>query len=144
MNKGKYHFIVIDDSRLDCFIAEKVIKNTNRYLSVSSYADAREALEFIQSSNPASAQKSILIVDVQMPLMNGFEFIEAFEKLAPQIQDNFLVNVLTSSTNRSDITRIQSYASVKNLLNKPLTPLAFSAVLEGLEDENDKCLNSES
>ena len=130
MNTHKYHFIVIDDSRLDCLIAEKVIQNSNRHLSVTSYYNATEALDFIMRSAKTSDAKTILIVDIQMPLMNGFEFIEAFEKLSEEIQEKYIVNVLTSSTNRSDINRIQSYRSVKSQLNKPLTPQAFASILK--------------
>ena len=130
MNSEKYHFIVIDDSRLDCLIAEKVIQNAKRHLSVTSYYNAVEALDYIKNSTTENPTKTILIVDIQMPLMNGFEFIEAFEKLPERIQKQYVVHVLTSSTNRSDISRIQTYGSVKSQLNKPLTPQAFANLLD--------------
>ena len=130
MTESKAHFIVIDDSRLDCFIAEKVIKNSGNYLSVVSYNDAREALEFIRNSSTEPEAKTVLIVDVQMPLMNGFEFIEAFEKLPSDLRRNYHVNVLTSSTNPNDISRIRGYKSVENLLNKPLSPQSFATILK--------------
>jgi CheY-like chemotaxis protein len=135
MKTPKYHFIVIDDSRLDCLIAEKVIQNSHRHLSVTSYYNALDALDFIGKSSRSADAKTILIVDIQMPLMNGFEFIEAFEQLSEEIQENYVVNVLTSSTNRSDINRIQSYRSVKSQLNKPLTPQAFADILKDEDDE---------
>lgn len=129
MTTDKYHFIIIDDSRLDCLIAEKVIQNSRRHLTVTSFSNAVEALDSIRKSTEEASAKTILIVDIQMPLMNGFEFIEAFEKLPLDIQENYIVNVLTSSTNRSDINRIQSYRSVRSQLNKPLTPQAFASIL---------------
>lgn len=129
MTTDKYHFIIIDDSRLDCLIAEKVIQNSRRHLTVTSFSNAVEALDSIRKSTEEASAKTILIVDIQMPLMNGFEFIEAFEKLPQDIQENYIVNVLTSSTNRSDINRIQSYRSVRSQLNKPLTPQAFASIL---------------
>ena len=134
MTTDKYHFIVIDDSRLDCLIAEKVIQNSRRHLTVTSFSNAVEALDFIRKSTEQASAKTILIVDIQMPLMNGFEFIEAFEKLPQDIQKKYVVNVLTSSTNRSDINRIQTYRSVRSQLNKPLTPQAFASILRE-EDE---------
>ena len=46
----KLHFIVIDDSKLDCFIAEKVIKNTGKCETVQSFLAAKEALEYIRTA----------------------------------------------------------------------------------------------
>ena len=46
----KQHFIVIDDSKLDCFIAEKIIRNTGKCESVKSFLQAKEALEYISTT----------------------------------------------------------------------------------------------
>ena len=78
MKSDKMHFIVIDDSKLDCFIAEKVIQNTGRSESVKSFIVASEALEYIQKLSPD--KKTVVLVDIQMPVMNGFDFLDAFEK----------------------------------------------------------------
>ena len=52
MNSDKMHFIIIDDSKLDCFIAEKVIQNTGKSESVKSFVAASEALDYIKTSLP--------------------------------------------------------------------------------------------
>ena len=123
------HFIVIDDSKLDCFIAEKVIQNTGRSESVKSFMTASEALDYIKQSSP-SDKKTILFIDIQMPLMNGFEFVEAFEKNVPQeVRTNYVVNLLSSSINESDMIRAKGYKSVNQFLNKPLTKNSLDAVL---------------
>lgn len=123
------HFIVIDDSKLDCFIAEKVIKNTGRCESVTSYLSAREALEFISSDKLSSHYPIIVLVDIQMPVMNGFEFVEAFEKLPYHITKNYNIYVISSSINDNDLTKIPQYPSVIQFINKPLTSNNLSALL---------------
>ena len=129
MSFDKMHFIVIDDSKLDCFIAEKVIQNTGRSESVKSFMTASEALDYIKQSSP-SDKKTILFIDIQMPLMNGFEFVEAFEKNVPQeVRTNYVVNLLSSSINESDMIRAKGYKSVNQFLNKPLTKNSLDAVL---------------
>ncbi|MBS1688432.1 MAG: response regulator [Bacteroidetes bacterium] len=131
MTQQKLHFIVIDDSKLDCFIAEKIIRNTGVSESIKSFVDAREALEHIKN-HPATdaANKTILIVDIQMPVMNGFEFVEAFEELPEEIQKGYIIYVLSSSINESDLTRVRNYKSVKHFLNKPLTSNTLSTLVE--------------
>ncbi len=115
------HFILIDDSKLDCLITEKIIQNIGICASVKSFLEAAAALEYIKN-NPASADgaKIILMLDIYMPLMNGFEFIEEFEKLSPEIRNLYSIFILSSSINENDQNRVANYKTVKHFLNKPL------------------------
>ena len=134
MTQKKLHFIVIDDSKLDCFIAEKIIRNTGMNDTIMSFTEAKDALEHIKKAPYAHDNtKTILIVDIQMPLMNGFEFVEAFEKLPQEIQNNYIIYVLSSSINENDLNKVRSYRSVKHFLNKPLTSNTLSALIEWID-----------
>ena len=129
MNGDKLNFIVIDDSKLDCFIAEKIIRNTGKSEQIKSFTQATEALEFIKI-NPVGHPKTIILVDIQMPVMNGFEFVEAFERMPQEIIDNYSIYVLSSSINENDLNRVRYHTSVRQFLNKPLTSNTLSTVLE--------------
>ena len=74
MSADNLNFIVVDDSKLDCFIAEKIIQNIGRAESVKTFQLATEPLNFVRQG---SEKKTIMFVDIQMPMMNGFEFVEA-------------------------------------------------------------------
>jgi CheY-like chemotaxis protein len=125
------HFIVIDDSKLDCFIAEKVIKNSRASLNVKSFLSAADALEFISKyQNPDTSRKIYLLVDIQMPVMNGFEFLEAFEKLPAEVQSNYIVYILSSSINENDISKARRHPSVVEFMNKPITFASIAILLE--------------
>ena len=117
---NKLNFIVIDDSKLDCFIAEKIIKNTGKSESIKSFLQATEALEFIANTPPDDSH-TIILVDIQMPVMNGFEFVEAFEKLPAHVTGNYTIYIISSSINENDLNRVHNFVSVKQFLNKPLT-----------------------
>lgn len=122
MRSQNLNFIVVDDSKLDCFIAEKMIFNAGFGRNVKSFLNGAVALQYIQANIVSDTEeKSILIVDIQMPVMNGFEFIEAFEMLPKSIQNNYRVFVLTSSVNLNDINHAVSYKTVEDILSKPLT-----------------------
>ncbi len=125
----KLNFIVIDDSKLDCFIAEKIIKNTGINESIKSFLQATEALDYIKSIPVDDHTRSIILVDIQMPVMNGFEFVEAFEKLPPDITKNYTIFIISSSINENDLSRVHNYATVKQFLNKPLTSNNLSVLL---------------
>lgn len=125
----KQHFIVIDDSKLDCFIAEKVIKNTGKCESVQSFLQAREALEFIKQDKAEKPYPNIILVDIQMPVMNGFQFVEEFEKLPADITKKYKIYVISSSINDIDLGRVHNYESVVQFLNKPITSNNLSLLL---------------
>ncbi|MBS1781930.1 MAG: response regulator [Bacteroidetes bacterium] len=131
MNLDTMYFIVIDDSKLDCFIAEKVIQNTGRSESVRSFAGASEALEYMKAL--PQDRKTVILVDIQMPLMNGFEFLDAFKNNIPEEkQSNFVINLLSSSINESDQNRAKAYPFVNQFLNKPLSKGALENMLSAM------------
>lgn len=123
------NFIVIDDSKLDCFIAEKIILNSGMSETVKVFQQAGQALEHIKASLGLQTT-TIVFVDIQMPVMNGFEFVENFENLPAELKKNYHMYMLSSSINENDIARVKGYASVKHVLNKPLTNDTIKAVLE--------------
>ncbi len=129
----QYHFIIIDDSPFDCLIAEKVVQNTQRYLSIKSFQEAQKALAYIaQGGNQDRHAKNIILLDIQMPVMNGFAFLDQFETLPEETTGNYVVFFTTSSINTNDITRSNGYRSVRHFLNKPLTTINFQQLIDQL------------
>ncbi|MGF7081198.1 response regulator [Mucilaginibacter sp. UYCu711] len=127
-------FIIIDDTELDHFIARKMITNANNAFKVKSFLDASQALEYIVADNHDAGIKIILVfLDIYMPLMNGFEFVEEFEKLDKAIQDKYYIVALTSSIETSDINRIRSYPAVRGKITKPLLAEDISALLNNIK-----------
>lgn len=114
-------FIIIDDTELDHFIARKMITNANSAFTIKSFLDAQQALNYIMANEMDSAIKVILVfLDIYMPLMNGFEFVEEFEKLDQGIKDKYYIVALTSSIEVSDVNRISAYKDVREKITKPL------------------------
>lgn len=129
MGANKLNFIVVDDSKLDCFIAEKIIQNTGKCDTVKVFQQATDALLHIKGSTNQE-ETTIVFVDIQMPVMNGFEFVENFENLPADLKKNYHIYMLSSSINENDIAKVKGYASVKHFLNKPLTNDTIVAVLD--------------
>jgi two-component SAPR family response regulator len=125
-------FIIVDDSKLDCFIAEKIIKNTGKCRSVRSFLQAQQALEFIRENIPSENDTTVVLVDIQMPTMSGFEFVAAFEQLPVEIMKHYKVFIISSSINENDINRANSYPSVIQFINKPLTAGNLSSLIKNL------------
>lgn len=130
MSEEQLNFIIVDDSKLDCFIAEKIIRNTGRAGEVRSFTVAKEGLDYIKNTPVSAGSRTVILVDIQMPIMNGFDFVEAFETLPPQQRNNYTIYMLSSSINENDLNRVHNYPSIKQFLNKPLTSNMLSTLLE--------------
>lgn len=131
MPDNTVNFIIIDDSKLDCFIADKIIRNTGRAGDIKSFTNAADALEHISKTPPPTGSRTNVLLDIQMPIMNGFDFVEAFEKLPEATKNGYNVYMLSSSINENDLNRVKHYHSIRQFLNKPLTSSALAEILEG-------------
>ena len=117
----KLSFIIIDDRELDCFIAEKFIQKTGVSIGNKIFHDAISGLDYIKNNTVADAAVTVVLLDIMMPVMNGFEFIEEFEKLPEEIISNYRIVPITTSLNKNDIEKISGYKSVISVLKKPFT-----------------------
>ena len=125
------NFIIIDDSRLDCFIAEKIIQNSGTYSSVKSYMEAEQAFEAIKNGEIGDTSIiTIIILDIQMPVMNGFQFVEVFEQLPIEIQSKFAIFLFSSSINENDKNRLGNFPSIKRFYSKPISKGTIAQIIE--------------
>ncbi len=127
------HFIIIDDSQLDCFIGEKIIQNTGTFSSVKSYTQATEAYEVIKNSDPNTAEAmTIIVLDIQMPVMNGFQFVEAFEKLPENIRSNYAIFMFSSSINENDKNRLENHPCIRKFYGKPISKDIVASIVSSI------------
>ena len=127
-------FIIVDDSELDCFIARKIIKQKDESIKVNAYLDATVALSQIkEGAIPDQDEFIVILLDLQLPVMNGFEFMEEFQKLPQSTQEKYVVYVLSSTVNQSDISRVCSFRNVIKILSKPLTKVSFGSLISEMQ-----------
>lgn len=113
-----FDIILIDDNPLDIFIASKLIQRLEAPAQVHSFEDAREALDFFSSA--PRERKTLVFIDIQMPLMDGFAFVEAFESLQEPYRRYCDLFMLSSSINDLDMDRVKTYAQIRAFIQKPL------------------------
>lgn len=115
----KLHFILIDDSKIDLFIVEKIINAGFPDASVLSFEFPEKALEHIRTSAPFN--QSVIFLDINMPVMDGFRFLEEFDKIESDKKEKYQLFILTSSLNANDAHRGKTNKYVTDVLIKPLS-----------------------
>lgn len=116
--------MLVDDSDTDLFINETMIKYSQFSENVISFTSSTKALEYLKAfvADPESTDvPDVIFLDINMPLMNGFEFIREYQLLPTIIKDKCNIVLLSSSFNATDIQNGSDNGEVVGLIAKPLT-----------------------
>ena len=123
MNKQQPNrIILIDDDPIANMISTRIIARSFSG-SVIAFSGAQEALEQIKQwwSEEGPELPVAIFLDINMPHMDGWEFLREFEKLPEHITEKCMVAMLTSSIDVDDIEKSKRYRLVREFISKPLT-----------------------
>jgi CheY-like chemotaxis protein len=120
--------IIVDDDPVFRYISAKMIEKVSPDLVINSYSNGKEALDFLLENYVAENFYNIFL-DINMPIMDGWEFLGALEKTAFIKVRNVSIHIVSSSVDDSDITKSKSYGLVQGFLHKPLSPDMIKSIL---------------
>ncbi|MEI8074256.1 MAG: response regulator [Bacteroidota bacterium] len=114
---------LIDDDILVNFLNKEVIKNAYIGKNISAFDSATIALDTLKqiSTNPNSKLPLLILLDINMPEMDGWEFLEEFNQLPKSVIEECKVVMHSSSIDPRDMEKAKTFSSVKDFISKPLT-----------------------
>ena len=121
MTDALNHIVLIEDNETTSFLNNRLLSRLGVAKQVSSFSKADEASQFLWGNEPADqATPDLVFVDLKMPGMSGFDFLEHYSHLPTEMQERTVVAVLTTSMHSADTARVAQYPNVE-YLTKPLT-----------------------
>lgn len=116
--------LLVDDDSTTNFLNELLLKSLGVADQLLIAQNGREALTALSQASPA-----LILLDVNMPVMNGIEFLEAYVQLPQAQRQAIVVVMLTTSLHSRDLERVQELP-IAGLVNKPLTREKVDTILQ--------------
>ncbi|WP_345949425.1 MULTISPECIES: response regulator [unclassified Mucilaginibacter] len=121
-NSKPLSILLVDDDEINNFISIKLIKKALIYTEITACLDGSYAINQLlemQEKDPESLPDYILL-DINMPIMNGWEFLDEFKRLGLDPLNKTKIFIISSSVFSNDINKAKSYDLVKDFISKPL------------------------
>ena len=123
--------MLVDDDEATNFINEMVIKKADCAEQVHIAENGQQALDFLQESVGGSyPHPELIFLDINMPMVNGWEFLEQYKKLDALQKGDIIIVMLTTSFNPYDQTKAEGMKEITGFRNKPLTKDVLNEILQ--------------
>lgn len=127
--------LLIDDDEPTNFLNKMLIEETGFANEVRVAQSAREALDYLSGKSAEQTGSKppvpdLIFLDINMPAMDGWEFLEQYDRLSPQQKASIIVVMLTTSFNPEDENKAKTISYISSYQNKPLTEDIINGILK--------------
>jgi CheY-like chemotaxis protein len=114
--------MVIDDNEFDCYITSKLISNTNFASDVLEFNSAELALQYlVENQNDLTLLPELIFLDIYMPLLDGFDFINLFKLLPDEVINYCEICIVSTTVDDYYIHKAKIDESIRLFTSKPIT-----------------------
>ena len=118
---SNYNICVIDDDDIYQFTIVKMLKSIDLNKEISLFSDGEEALEFlIDNLYNDEELPDIIFLDINMPIMDGFQFMEEYVKIKPKLNKKITIYMVSSSVDPVDIEKAKNISDISDYIIKPI------------------------
>jgi len=113
---------LIDDDEVFVFLTKKAIERTHLVELIRVFSNGLDAIDFLREHRDnVDALPEIILLDLSMPIMDGWQFLDQFSKLAPKIDKKIIIYLCSSSISPNDIQLAKKNSLVTDYVIKPIT-----------------------
>ena len=123
--------LLVDDSEASNEMNKYVLEAAEICDKIDIAKNGLLALEYLKSN--LKSLPELIFLDVKMPVMNGFEFLDELQKYEQKLNNTFVIVMLSSSLSPIDINKSKKYPYVKEYLNKPLSIKKVKEIVKSIQ-----------
>jgi CheY-like chemotaxis protein len=125
---------LIDDDQIGNYLTESLLRLEGFSDSIRTFESAESALKALQQPGLREVPK-VIFLDLNMPVMNGWQFLDALAPYADELRSRCRIFVLTSSLALADMEKARTYDLVTGLIHKPIDSGEIRAIQAQLQEE---------
>jgi CheY-like chemotaxis protein len=114
------HLLLVDDDPTTNFFNRHLIGKMAIFDEIHEAENGQVALDKIKEMYARGESPDMILLDINMPIMNGFEFLDRYSELEKQLKTSVVVCMLTTSLAEEDLERSKKYAILDDYIDKPL------------------------
>ena len=113
---------IVDDDAIYQIIVNKIIQRSDMFSAISTFKNGKEAIDNLHNAIENKADlPDIILLDINMPIMDGWEFMEELGLIKPRFSKEIVVYIVSSSIAVEDKNKSKSYENILGYLSKPVT-----------------------
>ena len=126
--------LLIDDNETSNFLNQRLLNRMNIAEQIRVFTNGKQAIEYLQQLGQGNAAETgndffmpdLILLDINMPVLDGFEFLEMYEDLPDELKQKMIITILSTSSHQQDTERasaFNAYYILKPLTSEKLTEL---------------------
>lgn len=124
---------VIDDDDIYTFTVKRIIDNSQLANKTLFFQNGKLAIDFFNEYlHQTTSLPDLVMLDINMPVLDGWQFMDQFVKLSPLIKKRIVVYIVSSSIDQRDINKAREYEQISDFIIKPITGAMFRKIVEDM------------
>ncbi|NNG11133.1 MAG: response regulator [Arenibacter sp.] len=124
---------IVDDDDIYRFTIERTLESLELATKTMTFSDGEQAINFISDHlNEDAELPDIIFLDIDMPVMDGFQFMEEYEKIKSNVAKDMTIYMVSSSLDPVDIDSAKKISSISDYIVKPISSDRLKSILEDL------------
>lgn len=121
---------IIDDDHIFIYGTKRMMKEVDFSHEITVYNNGQEAIDGLtQLSLAEEFMPEVIFLDLNMPIMNGWEFLEEYNNLPFHNKQKTIIYIISSSVDPRDLEKVKTYKEVNNYILKPITPNDLAEII---------------
>ncbi|MDP5229939.1 MAG: response regulator [Cellulophaga sp.] len=136
MQKSPINICIVDDDDIYQFTLIKTLESFKLPKNIIAFADGEEAMDFmLDHLGEDHKLPDIIFLDINMPIMDGFQFMDEYVKIKPKVGKLITIYMVSSSVDAVDIERARNISAISDYIIKPIKKGELKSILEKLVDD---------